>query len=65
MKNLTIEATAKIFNVPVERIKEQYLANANGLQKMYEKAIKTGKKVNGYTADQLKNMASAYFKKAS
>lgn len=56
MKNITfnIEQTAAMFNVSVERIKEQYAANAQGLERMYNKAVLTGKKQGGLTADQLK-----------
>lgn len=60
----TPEQVAKMFGVSVERIKEQYLANAQGLEKMYNKAITTGKKVNGYTAEQLKSMTAQYYQKA-
>jgi hypothetical protein len=56
MKNITftVEQTAKAFNVSVEAIKAQYAANAESMERMYNKAIETGKKVNGYTAEQLK-----------
>lgn len=47
---------ANLFNVPLDRIKEQYKANAEILAGMHKKAIATGKKVNGYTADQLSKM---------
>ncbi len=50
----TIEQTAAIYGVSIEAIKAQYLANAQGMERMYNKAIETGKKVNGYTAEQLK-----------
>lgn len=50
----TIEQTAKMYGVSVEAIKAQYLANAQGMERMYNKAIDTGKKVGGFTAEQLK-----------
>lgn len=50
----TIEQTAKMYGVSVEAIKAQYLANAQGMERMYNKAVETSKKVNGFTADQLK-----------
>lgn len=60
----TAQQAAKMFGVSIERIKEQYLANAQGLEKMYNKAIATGKKVNGYTTEQLEAMAAEYYQKA-
>ena len=51
----TIEQTAKMYGVPVEAIKAQYLANAQGMERMYNKANATGKKVGGFTAEQLKS----------
>lgn len=48
---------ASMFNVPQERINEQYKANATQMRKMAEKARKTGKKVNGATADELEEKA--------
>ena len=50
----TIERTAAMYGVSVEKIKAQYLANAQGMESMYNKAVSTGKKVGGLTADQLK-----------
>lgn len=50
----TIEQTAKMYGVSVEAIKAQYAANAQGMERMYNKAVETGKKVGGFTADQLK-----------
>jgi len=60
----TPEQAAKMFGVSVERIKEQYAYNAEGLEQMHKKAVSTGKKVNGYTADQLEKMTAEYYKKA-
>jgi len=61
---LTPEQVAKMLGVSLERIKEQYLSNAQGLEKMYNKAVATGKKVNGYTADQLDKMAADFYQRA-
>lgn len=36
-----------------EQIKKQYAKNAEGLKQMEEKALRTGKKVNGFTFEQL------------
>ena len=65
MQKLTIEQTAKMYGVSIEAIKAQYAANAQGLEKMYNKAVETGKKVNGYTADQLKEKVEEYKKLAA
>jgi hypothetical protein len=45
-----------------EQIKKQVKANAEGLRKMEARAIEKGKKVGGFTADQLAEMASRYEK---
>lgn len=50
----TIEQTAKMYGITVERLKQQYADNAKGMERMYNKAVETGKKVGGFTADQLK-----------
>jgi hypothetical protein len=62
MKNVsfTIEQTAAMFNVSVERIKEQYAANAKQLEGMYNKAVFTGKKQGGLQADQLKEKVEQF-----
>jgi DeoR/GlpR family transcriptional regulator of sugar metabolism len=51
---LSISELAALFNTSEDRIRKQYSDNASILKQMYDKAIKTGKKVNGYTAAQLK-----------
>lgn len=43
-----------------EQILAQYKKNLQGLEQMKEKADKTGKKVNGYTADQLGELIQDY-----
>lgn len=60
----TIEETADFYGVTVEAIKAQYLANAQGLERMYNKAVSTGKKVGGYTAEQLKEKVDQFKKLA-
>ena len=60
LPKFTIEQTAEMFGVSIQRIKDQYLANAKGLQQMLDKAVKTGKKVNNYTKEQLKEMVAKY-----
>jgi len=43
-----------------EQMRSQYKANLKGLQKMLAKAIKTGKKVNGYTIIELERLVYDY-----
>jgi len=50
----TIEQTAAMYGITVERLKQQYADNAKGMERMYNKAVTTGKKVGGFTAEQLK-----------
>lgn len=59
---LSISELAKMFNTSEENIKKQYAANAAGLKRMYDKAINTGKKVNGFTAEELKEHFLLYEK---
>lgn len=56
----TPEEVAMMFNVPMTRVKEQYRDNAIAMRKMYDKAVLTGNKVNGYTAAQLLAMAEDF-----
>jgi hypothetical protein len=51
---LSVSELAAMFNVSEDRIKQQYADNAAVLKKQLDKAIKTGKKVDGYTAKELK-----------
>lgn len=51
---------AIFFNISLKRISEQYADNAKGIETMLLKAIKTGKKVNGYTAEQLKELLKKF-----
>jgi hypothetical protein len=57
---LTIEQTAAMFGVTVEAVKAQYAANADVLERMYNKAVSTGKKQGGLTAEQLKGKVEQY-----
>ena len=54
----TIEQVATRFGASVERVRENYRANASELAGMAEKAERIGRKVNGYTADQLRAMSA-------
>lgn len=55
MKNalLSKQQLAAFFKVPIENIQSQYEANTRTLEKMRNKALATGKKVNNYTAAEL------------
>lgn len=50
----------KLFGCSLEQLNSQYADNAKVLKGMQAKAVKSGKKVNGYTADQLKEAANTY-----
>ncbi len=56
----TIAQQAKIFGVTPDRIRERYAELLPGKRKMLEKALATGKKVNGYIAEQLKDSLDRY-----
>lgn len=43
-----------------DAIKHQYRENLKGLQQMLDKAIRTGKRVNGYTKEQLQQMVDKF-----
>lgn len=51
---LSIPQLAVMFHTSEDNIKKQYAANIEGLKKDYAKAIRIGKKVRGYTADEIK-----------
>lgn len=55
-----ITKLAKRFNCSEERIKEQYAANYKGLLFLLNKAKAPGKKVNGYTEQQLRENCAKY-----
>ena len=45
---------AAMFGCTTEQARQQLLANAEGLEKLHAKAVASGgRKVNGYTAEQL------------
>ena len=45
--------------VPIENMRNHYRANANGLRKMAERSLKTGK-YNGFTTTYLTEKAKQY-----
>ena len=61
LPNFTKQQIAARYGCSVERINEQYRANAAQMARMAEKATATGKKVNGYTAEQLHFQSERFF----
>lgn len=48
-----------------EQLNALYLSNAQAIESMYQKALlRSNKKFNGYTAEQLKQLSSNYFQLA-
>ena len=60
MELFTPEQIAQMFNVPVQNVKDHLKENGKQLRSMEAKAKSTGKKVNGYTANQLNTLAKNY-----
>jgi len=56
---------ARRFNCTVEQLRAHFQKNLVILQEMLDKAEATGKKVNGYSADKLRDMISDHEKLAS
>lgn len=52
------ENRARRFNCTVEQLRAHFQNNLNILQEMLDKAESTGKKVNGYTIKDLRDMVS-------
>ncbi len=65
IRNLTPQQKCNLLGCTMDQLNSQYAANAQQLEKMYEKAVATGKKVNGYTAAQLDKMTGDYYKMAT
>lgn len=53
----TIDQIAKRFGATPEKVRAQFLANAQSLEALRDKAKRTGQTVRGYTASELDNMA--------
>jgi hypothetical protein len=51
---------AKLFGCTEAQARAQYAANAEQLASLATKAERSGKKVNGYTAEQLRLHANAF-----
>ena len=54
------DKVAALFGCTPEQARALYARNADQLQKMADKAHKTSRKVNGYTAQQLDASAAKY-----
>lgn len=50
---LTTNQIATAFNCTPAQLKAQYTANANQMRSMLQRVITTGRRVNGYSADDL------------
>lgn len=55
----TPEQIAALFGCTVEQVGRQFAKNYQGLRQMYEQACATGRRVNGYTSEQLRQMMNA------
>ena len=60
MKTITFLGT----QIPLENMRQHYLCNARGMDKMAEKSLKTGTH-NGFTTDWFKDKANMYRELAS
>lgn len=58
------EVVAAMFGVPVAGVREAYARNAKQLQDMAEQSTRTGRKVRGFTGEQLSRMATSAAQKA-
>jgi hypothetical protein len=52
------DVVAERFGCAPAQARRQYARNAEQLRGMCERALETGRKVNGYTADELARMAA-------
>lgn len=60
MQNTNKKSIAKVLGCTVEQINNQFVVNARQLRAMHAQAVRTGKKINGYTASDLDAMAESY-----
>lgn len=60
----TVEQTAKVLGCTVAQLTSQYAKNAAQLALMLHRAVTSGKKINGFTADQLRVMHRTAYEKA-
>jgi len=57
---MNIEQSCKFYGCSKEQLKSQYIDNLAGINKMLIKAIETGKTVNGYTINKLKDLVNEF-----
>jgi hypothetical protein len=62
---MTKEQLCKVYHCTLDQLDNQYKENAEGLDRMYQKAVRTGKKVNGYTASRLEQLRDEFLKSAT
>ena len=55
----TREQIAQVFGCTPAQVGAQFVKNYEGLRVMYEKACATGKRVNGHTSEQLRQMMNS------
>jgi transposase-like protein len=64
MALMTVSELAERFGVTPEQVRAQYARGTQVLRLMAEKARKSGRKVNGYTANELDIMAQSQANRA-
>jgi len=57
---MTRHQQAILYNCTPEQLKKQYMANLERLQGMLTKVEETGKRVNGYSEDELSRLVEKY-----
>lgn len=63
-KKPTIDAIARMFGCSAEQVRAQFSANGAILAKMTESAIRSGRKVHGYSAAELASIASEQMRRS-
>ena len=54
------EVSAAVFGCTVQQAKRLFAKNADGFRAMAEKAERTGERVNGYSAEELRRSEAEY-----
>lgn len=57
---LSKEEICKMFGCSMQQLNEQYTTNAKQLDEMRAKAVRSGKKVRGFNAEQLTHYTEKY-----
>lgn len=58
MTTFTEDQLAARFGVTVQQVRAMHADNGRALRRMLAKALQTGKKVNGYSAQKLRKMVA-------